>query len=121
MDKEALLKAGEQSPTDHRPERRLYPRHLIDTEVQYRTEQMTYFEKGVIKNLSQQGMLLMPLRRLKLNTNVHIIVMPDQTAQQPIRITARVLDCSQHTGEGNDLYNCRIDQIDDPNFDDSVC
>jgi hypothetical protein len=78
---------------------------------------MTYFEEGIIKNISQGGMLLLPLRQLELNSNIHIVIPPDQPDQQPIRITALVINHINSTGDDNAYYNCRIDHIDDPNID----
>jgi hypothetical protein len=97
-------------------EKRIKPRQNIYLLVKYRTSRMTSYADGILCNLSQDGALFYALGDLELSQDVQVMIIPDQSPDLPIQLTAEVVRREANNSTYNSFnYGCRIRQIEDPN------
>jgi len=91
-------------------EKRDFYRMAVNGEVRFRIDGENQVFSGVVKNLSNTGLLMAFGKGIEAGTKINVVIMPGQAITPPLSAEASVIRSDQ---QENDLYNiaCTIDRI----------
>ena len=101
-------------PIDHG---RRHTRYDVHDNVDFRADQMSRYDTGIIDNISQSGIAITAQRELKLGQTITLLVENNDSYERPLplMIYATVTRLADITTDGLFRYGCKIDRVNDPN------
>lgn len=89
-------------------DRRFYPRTLINGDIKINSDQFNTYDEGLMLNISQTGVLIGTNHKLNLQSQINLIMEPDQQGEAPIEIVAEVVRNAEKSDACDYTYGCLI-------------
>ena len=102
-------------PSLQNEDRRARPRTEIHATIQYQAQGATYFNEGVLHDISETGALISCQEVLDIGAYIHIIMASEDPAESSIHITGVAVRKISEPGIDEICYGCRLVRVADPN------
>lgn len=99
------------SPSIFQQDRRKSVKSELNLDIMYRTSRLNRFESGVLKNISDTGMLITTYLEIDEDIRIHVIIPQDKGMNQPVNLIGQVVrDASQATKDSF-TYGCQLKEM----------
>ena len=95
--------------------RRHLPRYTIGNICEYRIDDMSHYNHGLLHNISASGCAVGVNRKLTLGRTITILIETGDSRHLPLIIHATVVREMEATHDGLYRYGCQIDRVSNPN------